>query len=503
MNYSTFLPLLMSILLPAFANHRRSILDILTRHGSLLLQDVLAFLSEPVTPTTTLDFEHKISARLREIGRALCEFACNQLEGDDPNALPRHILFEAAEYRILNKKTHQQVDGLFGPMHVRRHLYRPVDKQSGESVIAPLMQSLGVVANTTPALAEVIGRHLAATGSTQKTVQDRVRKDHGVTIGTQRLRELAGHLSEKMRAVRQEFQIRRLLELLEQANRSRGNRKPVLSVGRDGITLREYDHSLYEVASTGTVTVLDRAGKPLGSVYLAFAPELGQSQMTDQMTGLIEGVLRDWEGPLPRLAYVTDAGDNEVRYYERVLRGMIHPRTGEKLAWQRVVDFYHAMERVWTMAGVLFGEKSREAKSWARKMGGLLKKPNGPFRVLHSAAALRAGRKLSPANQKAYRQAYNYIRERTEWMQYHEYKKQHLPIGSGITEAACKTIFTQRLKLSGMRWSKAGAQVILDLRVVLLSGIWDKVYRHVLMLSTYNQLRIPEGEVEMPMQMAA
>jgi len=155
------------------------------------------------------------------------------------------------------------------------------------------------------------------------------------------------------------------------------------------------------------------------------------------------------------------------------------------------------------MAGVLFGEKSQEAKSWARKMGGLLKKPNGPFRVLHSAAAFRAGRQLSSAKQKAYRQAYNYIRERTEWMQYHDYKRQHLPIGSGITEAACKTIFTQRLKLSGMRWKKAGAQVILDLRVVLLSGIWEQVYRHVLMTYSYTQLRIPGGEVEMPMQMAA
>jgi hypothetical protein len=45
-----------------------------------------------------------------------------------------------------------------------------------------------------------------------------------------------------------------------------------------------------------------------------------------------------------------------------------------------------------------------------------------------------------------------------------------LPIGSGVTEAACKTIYTQRMKLSGMRWDKEGAQRVLNLRVVLLSG---------------------------------
>jgi len=63
-----------------------------------------------------------------------------------------------------------------------------------------------------------------------------------------------------------------------------------------------------------------------------------------------------------------------------------------------------------------------------------------------------------------------------------------------VTEAACKTIVTQRLKLSGMRWIKQGAQTILNLRVVLLSGIWQPLYRTYLEnhrvhdLRTYGQL---------------
>ena len=78
-----------------------------------------------------------------------------------------------------------------------------------------------------------------------------------------------------------------------------------------------------------------------------------------------------------------------------------------------------------------------------------------------------------------------------------------MPLGSGITEAACKTVFTQRLKLSGMRWTKAGAQVILDLRVVLISGVWDEVYRHILTTDMENELRTPEPQPEIPKQMAA
>ena len=43
-------------------------------------------------------------------------------------------------------------------------------------------------------------------------------------------------------------------------------------------------------------------------------------------------------------------------------------------------------------------------------------------------------------------------------MQYHLYRQRHIPLGSGVTEAACKTVFTQRLKLSGQRWSREGAK---------------------------------------------
>ena len=72
-------------------------------------------------------------------------------------------------------------------------------------------------------------------------------------------------------------------------------------------------------------------------------------------------------------------------------------------------------------------------------------------------------------------------------MQYHEYARQKLPLGSGVTEAACKTLVSQRLKLSGMRWTKAGAQVILDLRATLLSGTWNAANRAI--LTTMPQLK--------------
>jgi len=76
--------------------------------------------------------------------------------------------------------------------------------------------------------------------------------------------------------------------------------------------------------------------------------------------------------------------------------------------------------------------------------------------------------------------AYAYLKKRSQWMRCRSYRRQHLPIVSGITEAACKVVFTQRLKCSGMAWTRDGGQVILDLRVIRLSGVWEDVHQRYL-----------------------
>ncbi len=286
----------------------------------------------------------------------------------------------------------------------------------------------------------------------------------------------------------------KLLHWLEQAWLSKGKHKPVLSVGRDGICIGvPVRHgTIFEVASAATVTVLDRRAKRLGTVYLAYMPETKQETMSDQLTALVKEVLQRWQRVLPRLCYVTDAGDNETTYYQTVLRRMRHPRTGQKLEWIRVVDYFHASERLWTMAEALFGKRPA-ARAWARRMQKLLKKPNGIRRVLNSAAVLRSRCKCKGKRKEEFRKGYNYLRFRTKYMHYAAYKRVGIPCGSGITEAACKTIYTQRLKLSGMRWKKAGAQTILNLRVLLLSGVWSEAYQRV--LNKFENVIVPTYEL--------
>ena len=65
-------------------------------------------------------------------------------------------------------------------------------------------------------------------------------------------------------------------------------------------------------------------------------------------------------------------------------------------------------------------------------------------------------------------------------MDYATHLENNLPIGSGVTEAACKTLVKQRLCGSGMRWKDQGAKVILSLRALVQSKgrwqqFWDKI----------------------------
>jgi hypothetical protein len=82
-------------------------------------------------------------------------------------------------------------------------------------------------------------------------------------------------------------------------------------------------------------------------------------------------------------------------------------------------------------------------------------------------------------------------------MRYAQAQAQNLPIGSGVVEAACKTLATQRMKRSGMRWRQAGGQAILTLRALHQSERFDRAWK--LLSSTYKRtVEIPENVVLFP-----
>lgn len=421
-----------------------------------------------MTPLATYRFETALGKLLWEVGRVILQVAYNRLEPDDPQHMPRLLRSGLSDYRR-SRKTPTTIATLFGKVSLRRFIYQAVE--AGEAGIFPLQIALGVTAGqATPALADVVGRLMA--DLPQQQVLAVLRERYGVCWSVATLRKVTGSLAEALAPLRQEAQVSYWVGLLDQAAKATKHGRPSLVVGRDGIMIPM--RRAWEEASTASITVYDQAGKRWGTTYLGYMPEAGQETMTRQLTQLLTAVLAAWNGPLPRLHYVTDAGHHPQDYFRTVLCRMQHPTTNARLRWSWSVDFFHAAERITVLAEALFGF-TPAAHAWAEKQRTVLKtKRNGALRVIQAARAVRRSHGLKRDRRK-FEAALAYLWKYREHMAYAKYKRNGLPIGSGVTEAACKTIFTQRMKLSGMRWENTSGQHVLDLRVILRGNVWEQV----------------------------
>jgi hypothetical protein len=433
-----------------------------------LLED---FRSQPVTPAATRDFELRLHDLLRQVGLDLTDYTFNHLE-EQP--FPQRLEHDGERYR-LRQSTPNTIATFFGPIVLRRHLYE--DLEPGNPCLFPLEKRLGIVAGAaTPALAERASWWLAQ--HPQGTTLNALQRDHGVRPAVGTLRAITSAFAEALEVQRQPSQVEQILGWLKLANASSGRCRPSLVVGRDGIHLPMRGRDPYKEGTTATLSVYDRRGRRLGTVYLGRMPEAGQHTLSQQLTDLLVGVLAAWQGTLPRLAYVTDGGYHPA-LYRRVLSGLTHPRTGELLVWVLVVDYYHAASYVQTLGESLFGA-TKAGRAWSRRMRRRLKEKDGLKRVLQAATYHAQTQRLQGSRAEDYDKAYRYLRRNGPYLRYANNRRLQLPIGSGVTEAGCKTLFTQRLKQSGMRWEVASGQVVVTLRAVLLSGVWESAVRRML-----------------------
>ena len=389
------------------------------------------FLHHEPSPETMARFEQQLAELLREVGRRILSWVLNRLEPERDDQAPSVVNFEGRLYRR-RRKYRGSIATTFGTVEVWRRLYEP--RGRGTRSIHPLEIRLGIEAGlATPALADRIGRW--ACDHSQNHVCSILAHDHGVHWSCTSLRKVLSRLGAGMAAHRHDAQVEQVVGWLEQARASHGHFRPTLSVGRDGIFVPIRQGGGQEGAA-GTVSVLDRHGKRLGTVYLGRMPESGQGTLTTQLSDLLTAILTRVDSRDMRLVYVTDEGYHPRDYYHRVLKQLTDPRRPWRtLEWWRIVDYYHACGYVQQLAEAVFGPGSA-AHDWAKKMRHTLKtKAGGVSRVLKSAAGLRRGRGVC-GTAKAYDQAYGYLKKRSQWMQYHRYRRQKLPIGSGITEVS-------------------------------------------------------------------
>ena len=135
----------------------------------------------------------------------------------------------------------------------------------------------------------------------------------------------------------------------------------------------------------------------------------------------------------------------------------------------QIVDIWHARQHVWDVAAKLFPSDAKQRERWAKK---LVRKLN-QGRIDTVVAELRGFPTRQPELQNDLRIEADYFERNRHRMQYPKFHKQGLFVGSGVIEAACKTVIGSRLKQSGMFWTVDGANAIIALRSIRLSGKFE------------------------------
>lgn len=138
-----------------------------------------------------------------------------------------------------------------------------------------------------------------------------------------------------------------------------------------------------------------------------------------------------------------------------------------------ILDFWHAMGYAWAYARLQFGEGSRRAEAWTRRIAQDLK----AGRVDEVLARLHTLQPISPESREALTALITYYTTNAARMRYDEYLRLGYGIGSGAVESAHKQVVHARLRQAGMRWSAAGARRLLALRLLLLNNNWAQVDR--------------------------
>lgn len=145
-------------------------------------------------------------------------------------------------------------------------------------------------------------------------------------------------------------------------------------------------------------------------------------------------------------------------------------------AYTLVLDIIHASQYLWDAANALLGERHPERTAWVRQQ--LTQVLSGQtaavITALETAAADPA---LTVTQVVVLQRTVGYYRRNLPYMRYDDYLAQGWPIGTGVVEGACGHLVKDRMEQAGMRWTKPGAQAVLDLRAVRLSGQWDAYWQ--------------------------
>ena len=377
----------------------------------------------------------------------------------------------------------------YGEIEVTRHVYQT---KEGGATFCPLEREARIILTSTPRFASQISHKMSEMSAPA------AQKDLVINHNRSVSHALMQRLSEAVATV---VQIKEESWSYTVPNIDTAEIKTI-SIGLDA-TCMLMCGGAYRQAMVGTIALYDEEGERQHTMYVAAAPEYGKETFKARLTREIERACVLYPSAI-RIGVADGAHDNwdylinhtdkqtldfyHATEYLTDVADAIFTSTIERKRWLN--DRCHELKHTQGAAGVILAEMkqfeqillSNRPILWTPsnqddEIKGVLKKQIDA--AIKEEAKLNRSKKAREQKQKSLAAAITYFTNNNEKsrMNYAESIALNHPIGSGVTEAACKTIVKQRLGQSGMQWKDKGAGVILSLRALAHStGRWEQFW---------------------------
>jgi hypothetical protein len=401
------------------------------------------------------------------------------------------------------RETPHEYETVFGTVRLERAVYQ----QSGRGRVAvPLDLRLGMVEGTyTPRLARIATRALAS-------MPEQEAADLLGEVGTATLsNSTIGRLSRAM-AARYE-QRREVIAATVREAHAIPEQAVTVQVGIDGVMVPQdgeharprgrktrspepprhetrygvvcdpgpaaHDGSMgraWHEGAVGTLAFYDADGERLDTIYLARMPEPYKKTLVGELEAELQSVLR--ERPTLNIVWASDGAEPQWQALDGIDRRLPPECTGDRM---KLVDAFHVAEYVQKAAEAIWEPSSGDAHVHAATWRETIKsKRDGPTEILRSMRA-RLGAPRTASGRKQLREAIDYIARQNSLgrMKYVEAQRRGYPIGTGVTEAAAKTVVGSRMKRAGARFSQHGGQTVMLFRTSILSNRFAALHREL------------------------
>lgn len=402
---------------------------------SLTIQVVIKF------NPSMLDAENAICDALNQAGTLA---TANVLKRFDTDGSP----IVMGQTKLTSKGTvDKEYQTPYGMATVSRHVYQ---SPSGGKTFCPLDREARIITSATPRFAMQLS-HKYAEGSALGVVED-FRLNHNRAI-TKAFVQTVSDAVAAVAMVKEEQWSYQLPELPADV--------ATIGIGIDGTCLLMCKDGWRE-AMVGTISLYDKLGERLHTTYIGATPEYGKKTFNGRMESEIAKVSATF--PTAVKVGIADGAKSNWTFLT------LHTH-------RQVLDFYHAAEYLTLVADAQYTRNPTTRKQWLDHACTMLKHQEDGAQVLIAQMQAFWRENKSKALKDKIQTAVKYFQNQQQLMKYSQHLQENLPIGSGVTEAACKTIVKQRLCCSGMKWKEAGAAVVLTLRTLShSSGRWEQFW---------------------------